>query len=443
MAEHSKLLSPSASGLWLECTGQPQALVDAVKEGTVPPDRSSAAADLGTFKHDLAEQVFLGMRGKNEPPLHIPEGMEWNEFDWSEVVTAVEAAEDFLSTAGASAIVSTEMMVGFKDWRSDCFGTSDLSCFDPERMELRIGDYKFGRVRVSAEGNTQMKIYALALLETLSDKYPDIYESVDTIHMAIFQPKIGHEAVVATISMEELLKWDKITLSITQKNILGVDGYSMTGLTAGPHCADKYCDLLMTGTCPVAVQQVEFMLDEILDLDEGAPTVIMNSTNLPHFIKLMRNESLIKKTLESAFAMATSAALNGEKVEGFKLVQGKGRRAWTDEKAAQKYLKGKIPKDAQFESKFITAPKAEIKLKQAGKLDSPRSKNVFQKQVTWFEGKQVLVKESDPREEIIINAQEEIEEFFDLDENDFDISDLEVTADSDDSIDDLLDDLLS
>lgn len=402
MSEHSKLLSPSASGLWTICTAMPQAVLNAnfVRE-------DSAASLDGTYKHDLSESMYLGNIDQGDKP----SDMDVN--DWDEVLKAVDAANKFFQDLPEDIEVGTEAKVGFKGWRRDCFGTADLTAFDQRAGVLYVGDYKFGRVRVEAENNTQMLVYALAYLETTFtlQELDRILPAIKEVRLGIIQPKISRDPLVWKLTGAELREWDKTVLQPAQSKIVkGIGEF-----VSGPHCGTKYCKLQKAGACPKALEAVEDLVGELIDLDTGATKMETKSSNLDRLLRIMKHDDLIRKTLDVAFALATDEAKAGNKVEGYKLVKGKGRRKWADEDKAKKFLKGKLKKAEQFTEKFLTAPQAETKLKQAGKLDITRSKNLFEEQIEWTEGKPILVPDTDSREEIVMNQQEEIEDFFGLD----------------------------
>lgn len=415
MSKHSKLQSPSASGIWMVCTAQPQALANADIERS-----SSAASEMGTWKHDLSEDMMLGLVTKDDKPADM-------EFmDWNEVLVAVNCAKEFLSDLEPGDDVAYEHEVGLKDWRADCFGTSDITGFKRSKGIVYIGDYKFGRVRVPAS-SSQLLIYGRAYIEYLKDKYGDqIVNEIKELRFAVIQPKVSHSADVHTMDMLDFMKWDEEQLIPAQKEVLEGRGR----FVPGPHCTEKFCTLGMAGACPHALSQVDDLVEDMVDLEKGEQKFELNAHTLERMLPILKNRHLIEKTIAAGFALAHSMAMDGKEVPGFKLVKGKGKRSWVDEEKAKKYLTGKIPKAEMFKETFLTAPQAEAKLKASGKLEHTRSKNLFEEQIEWAEGRPILVPESDKREALHVNQQDELDEF----------ADTITSTEEAESFDDLLDD---
>jgi len=414
MAEHSKLMSPSASALWTVCTAMPQALIDANLAY-----QSSADADLGTLKHEYAEQIFLGLWDRKNIPdelVNFP-GVDDPVMEWNEVLIAEEAATQLLKDVSDKAYIRTEMSVAMDGWRKDCFGTSDIVCYDPcnpvtKQGKLYVVDYKFGRVRVNAFGNSQLGIYAIAAIETLEKIFPDIRQKLGHVSMGVIQPKTGRGYSASTELASAMYEWDETFLKPAQKAVLSGE----TKFVPGPHCSDKYCKLHRADKCPHIQQEIQNVTDEFFNLDLGAIKAEPSRDNIDFFRKLMKYDKLISKTIEKAWAVATDMALDGEKVEGFKLVLGQSRRKFKDEKDAEEFLRRKgIPKDQRYKSSLITAPQAEAVLKKEGKLDSDRTKKAFEDLIEWTEAKKVLVPEDDPREAVsFATIQDEVDEMYDL-----------------------------
>ena len=91
-----------------------------------------------------------------------------------------------------------EQTVKFDEYVPEGFGTSDVIIISDGLMD--VVDLKYGKgVPVSAEGNPQMKLYALGCYLALSWAY-----DISTIRMNIFQPRLDSIST-ATITRAELL----------------------------------------------------------------------------------------------------------------------------------------------------------------------------------------------------------------------------------------------
>lgn len=400
---HSKLMSPSASHKWIPCTAMPQALIDS----GIDTSRSGPEAELGTTKHEYAREVFLGLCSRDIPQQF--KDMDGGDLEWNEVLVAVDALEAVVAQCSGNIVILTEFEVAMDGFRSDCFGTADIVIYDIDTRILYIIDFKFGRVRVSCIENPQLMIYAIAALITLEKDYPDIRQNVAMITTGVIQPKVSHAMTSWTQPIQDLMKWDAEVLLPAQNEII----YGIGTFNPGPHCGDHYCDLHMAGNCPASTKLVDDFVTDLIDNSGKERMVIEKDWSSIH--RLLENEKTIIKAIEAAWKAVNEAQLDGENIPGFKLVKGKGSRKWADEEAAKKYLKGKLTKDALYKETFITAPQAEIKLKEAGKLDNTRSVNLFQAQIQYNEGKVISVLDTDTRQEVeFTSVTETIENEFDI-----------------------------
>lgn len=380
MAEHSRLLSPSASHLWIPCTAQPQAIIDACLDR----GESSEAASRGSTQHHWAEKAFLGeIDLKSTPPGDL------TSEEWNEVGVAVNAALQIKETCSDKTIIFTERQVKFSGWRAECFGTADIVFVDPVEKKVIVVDYKFGRTRVNVISNPQLMIYALIVLELLGSKV-----EVERVFMSIIQPKISHGYSMFTCTPAHLKEWDEKTLAPAQHEILEGRGR----FVIGNHCGDHYCALNKAGKCPAMNKEVDDLAAEYLD-SQLQPVVTPNSSNIDFFLRLMRMEPALTQLMKAAFAVATDAAKDGEEIPGFKLVRGRKHRRFIDKAQADEFLRKKgAKKEERYESKLITPSQAHDLLTRLGKLDSPKALGAFNELIETPLGDLVLVPDTDARE---------------------------------------------
>ena len=106
---------------------------------------------------------------------------------------------------------------------------------------------------------------------------------------------------------------------------------------------------------------------------------------------------LIQSWLKDLGATAHDALLSGEKIPGYKLVEGRaGPRKWSDEGKAEKLLKGwKVPAEVRYVKSLISPTAAEKLVKQKTlTADQWRDQNSV---ITREPGKLTVVPESDKR----------------------------------------------
>ena len=304
MAKHA-LLSASSMHRILECP--PSARLCANIE-----DRASPYAQQGTDAHELCEYKVLSALGKaghdptEELEFYDAEMESCTEEYRNYVMEQLEEAKKFCKDP----IVLVEQRLDFSKWVPDGFGTGD--CLIVADDVLHIIDFKYGLgVLVEAEHNPQMMCYALGAL----DIYDGIYD-IKTVKMTIFQPRRDNVST-CTMSKEELLTWADTVLSPTAK--LAYEGKGE--FKAGEHCV--FCKL--KATCR---KRAEYNL-ELAKYDFEMPATLEDTeiaAILPRLDNLVSWANDIKE-------YALQQALSGTKYDGYKVVEGKSNRKYTDESA--------------------------------------------------------------------------------------------------------------
>ena len=307
------VLSASGSKRWLSCP--PSARLERKF-----PDKAGEAAQEGTLAHALAEARIrhrLGEISENGLTLRIDNirhdalySHEMGEY----VSEYVDLCIEKINEAHGTALV--EERLDFSRWVKNGFGTGDMVIIGDGILE--IVDLKYGKgVPVSAEGNTQMQLYALGAIE----QYGYIYD-FDHVRMSIFQPRNGGLST-QLMSAEELLAWGESIKPIAELAYEGKGDFK-----AGDHCrfcrAAAQCKALADYNLEIA--KLEFRDADLLTDDEV-------SSVLERVDGLVRYAEKIK-----TFALAE--ALKGHKWPGFKIVAGRSNRKITDEAKAVKLLRG-------------------------------------------------------------------------------------------------------
>lgn len=304
MPKHA-FLSASASHRWLNCP--PSALACAEAE-----ERASPYAQQGTDAHALCEYKVLTSLGIPTPdPTNALENydaeMEYCAEEYSNyVMEQVEQAKQLCTDPK----VLIEERLDFSRWVPDGFGTGD--CVIVADKELHIIDFKYGLgVLVEAEDNPQMMCYALGALDT----YDGIYD-IETVKMTIFQPRRDNVST-AIMDKQALLEWAENTLAPTAKMAHTGEGE----FKAGDHC--QFCRIKATcrkrAEYNLELAKYDFEMPNKLDVHEIAAI-------LPRIDDLISWGNDIKD-------YALQQALSGVKYEGYKVVEGKSNRKYTDEEA--------------------------------------------------------------------------------------------------------------
>lgn len=302
MTNHA-LLSASSSHRWIHCP--PSAKLCAEQD-----DRASPYAQQGTDAHELCQYKVEHALGRN-----VKDPTENLEFFDSEMDNCsdsycsyvMEGLEDIKSHCPDPEIM-VEQHLDFSKWVPQGFGTGD--CIIVGDDVLHVIDYKHGLgIIVSAEKNSQMMCYALGALEI----FDGIYD-IHTIKMTIFQPRRDNISTY-TITKDELLKWAEQVLAPTAALAIKGEG----DFRAGDHC--QFCRI--KATCR---KRAEYNM-ELAKYDFQAPANLNESEIadiLPKIDDLVSWANDIKE-------YALQQALSGVKYTGFKVVEGKSNRKYTDD----------------------------------------------------------------------------------------------------------------
>ena len=206
--------------------------------------------------------------------------------------------------------VLVEQRLDFSKWVPEGFGTGD--CLIVADDVLHIIDFKYGLgVLVEAEDNPQMMCYSLGAL----DIYDGIYD-ITSVKMTIFQPRRENVSTF-TIKKEDLLKWADDFLKPTAELAFNGEGE----FKAGDHCT--FCKA--KATCR---KRAEYNL-ELAKYDFEMPASLSETeiaAILPKIDDLTAWAADIKE-------YALQQALSGTEYPGFKVVEGRANRKYTDEEA--------------------------------------------------------------------------------------------------------------
>lgn len=297
------LLSPSASHRWIECP-------PSVRLTEFMEDKSSAYADEGTLAHSIAENKLNNYLGYSDKSVKC-EDTSMNEYT-DDYVAFV--AEQMRVLNNPSAFV--EQRVDCSRYVPECFGTCDALIISDG--VLHICDLKYGTgVKVDAVGNDQLRIYALGALEMFSCLY-----DISTVRMSIFQPRLSH-CDTWELPIDELLKWADEVLVPAAKLAWNGEGE----FKAGDHC--RFCKA--KSNCR---KRAEFNL-ELAHYDFEPPATLDNIEIAAILAKADELVSWVTDVKEYALRQA----LSGVTYDGFKVVEGRSNRKYTDENAVVETVK--------------------------------------------------------------------------------------------------------
>lgn len=327
MAKKHALLSASGAARWLSCP--PSAKLEATL-----PESTSTYAQEGTDAHEVAEittRYWLGEISEMDFENQIAEfakssayyNAEMQEYanDYAKFIS--EKAKELRDTCD-DALVELEVRLDFSAWVKNGFGTGD--CVIIADGWIEVVDFKYGKgYRVDATGNPQMRLYALGALA----QYAQLYD-VENVRMTIFQPRISGVQSSDEISVADLLNWAEAYVKPRAKL-----AYAGKGEFGPSEEACKFCR---------AKEQCRARAEHNLKLFDDAPDALLLTPDEAGAI--LEKAKDIKKWLADLENLVSKTLFALEPVEGWKLVEGRSNRAFTDTLAVAKALKAAGYEDA-------------------------------------------------------------------------------------------------
>ena len=369
------ILSASSSDRWLHCP--PSARLCEAYE-----DKGSDYAAEGTDAHALCEYRLKQALGiPAEDPI---ENLSWYNEEMEECAAGYTAyVVDLLETAKqtcSDTVVMIEQRVDFSRWVQDGFGTAD--CILIADGVLNIVDYKHGKgVEVSAEGNTQLSLYSLGALEI----FDGIYD-IDTVRMTIYQPRKANISIFE-MSKDALLTWADTEL--TEKARLAYEGQG--NFSCGEWC--RFCkakaECRERAIYNLRLAQYDFLNPALLQ-DEEIADILGRIDALTSWASDVKEYAL-------------QQAISGKEWTGWKLVEGRSNRKYTNEAAVAATVEG-----AGFDpyERKVLGVTAMQKL-----LGKTRFEELLAPYIEKPQGKPTLVPESDKRPAMNTAKNDFMEEF--------------------------------
>ena len=360
------LLSASSSHRWLNCN--PSARLE--REFA---DRETVAAAEGTAAHALAEhKLKRRLKLRSERPV--------SPFDTDEMETCTDDYADFVMEQvtkerrrDPDTQVFIEQRLDFSCYVPEGFGTGD--CLIVSRGRIHIIDFKFGQgLLVDSEENPQMMLYALAALKQYEEQY-----QIKKVKLTIFQPRRENVSTWET-TVAKLKKWaTKDLVPKAQKAFRG----------EGEYCPGEWCIF-----CKAAVKCRARADDKLrLAQSEFKMPPLLTDAEIEDVLAKLPD---IKKWADEIQEYALAKALAGKEWTGFKLVEGRSVRKYTDERAVIEAANAAGYHDI-YKQSLISITEME---KLMGKAEFSK---VLGALVTKPQGKPTLVPDTDKRQAITVS----------------------------------------
>ena len=319
--EKHALLSASSAARWLHCTAAPRFEAQF-------PESTSEYAEEGRLAHAICElkvikhfttaikprEFAAKLKELKQDPLYQDEMDKTSDL-------YIEHLSERAMRYSERPNITAEVRVDFSDYVPEGFGTCDCVMIGGDT--LSITDYKHGKgVPVSAEGNPQMRLYALGALKRYAPVYGD---SIKQVCMTIEQPRIQTDPSSEMITVEELRAWGESIKPIAAKAYMGIGTFA-----PGEHC--RFCR--GKAQCRARAEQ-NTALEEFKDCAPQSAAKegqgVLTDEEVGEL--LIQGQELVKwyKDLEE---YALSTILGGGTIAGWKAVAGRSIRAFADQDAA-------------------------------------------------------------------------------------------------------------
>lgn len=308
MAHHSRIVGGSTAKRVIACPGS-VALVD-----KMPPKPSSKYADEGTLLHDVIAKVLDSQSDDARPEDYL--GMQYEDIILTEDLIERKlhpALARFDELCGAEGMdYAVESVVDFGDFLPDVFGSADVLGRIGDRAY--VVDWKFGDgVPVDAEENYQLMFYAAAAMRTKATQW--VFKGCTEVELVIIQPP-SMKRWVTTVDRIKRFEGELAAA-------VGVALKPDAPLAAGDHC--RWC--AAKPLCPVMTGALDRVAKENLDL--------MPVDQIAHYLdQLPMLENFIKELQQLAHGLMEE----GKAIPGWKLVNKRATRQWTDEQKASKFM---------------------------------------------------------------------------------------------------------
>lgn len=377
------LLSPSAAHRWLNC---PKSL----RAEEPFPDSTSDAAVEGTIAHALCALLLLqlkqnGVYNTEDAVFYAetqPDNYTKEDFEKFYTPDMLSHAEDYANYVWSTyqkelkgtpdAVLMVETDIDLSSYGEGMHGTTDSAIVSDNN--LHIFDFKYGRgVRVEAEENPQMMIYALGNV----GRYGGMY-AFGQVEMTIYQPRISNISSF-DLSRSDLLKWGDLTLKPK-----AADAYNNKGkFAAGPWC--KFCKAKAVCKTLARYCTDSYITNKEKSVDE------LSQGDIRDIIKMSND---ITSWLDAVKDFASKQLQDGHPIEGLKLVEGRSTRKYADEGKVATILHDNGFEDEQIYDK---------KLKTITSMTKTLTKKVFDAllsdEIIKPHGSPTLAMSDDPRPE--------------------------------------------
>lgn len=334
--EKHALLGASSAHIWTKCTAMPRATEHIEDKGSIYAVEGTVAHALGELKlrkyfiEPMSKRTYNTRANKlKKIELHDESGTVrdpstyWAEMDEC-TDQYLDKVKELVLSRKQKPFVTLEQRLDFSRWVPEGFGTGD--CIIIGEGWLDVVDYKHGKGQyVEVANNTQLKLYALGALIMFGTLY-----DIQNVRLNICQPRKSNIASWE-ISKPDLLAWADTISPVAQAAFYGFGEFA-------PSEDCRFCKI--NGSCKAQAESSFAVIKDAAKATNGihlpTPPVnpVMPDAEVAHYLDQIRalNVAGWIKKLE---AYAVDRLLGGNDVPGYKLVEGRTSRIFSDAEAVK------------------------------------------------------------------------------------------------------------
>lgn len=338
-SKHARL-NCSSSERWINCPGS-------VILGEQFPQTSSKYADEGTIAHAVLEATIKddakAYKRAQDKAVDFYSRYPELEDSWKSIESNIAEMYDWIQEQYQKEILEdeaaqlySEQQVDLSEYIPGGFGTTDVTL--ARTGFIHIIDLKYGKgVRFEAEGNPQLRLYALGMLEML-----DMIYDIKRIRMTIYQPRLENIST-DEISASDLREWGNEVIRPAAKLALTTDA---------PFHAGTWCRF-----CPAAKACKERAAHNL----ELEAYMQRNTLSDDEIGEVLGRVDELTKWAEDLKACALEKLQEGENIPGWKVVEGRSVRKFKADEQTIVETAGKagFAKPMLYETKMISLPQME------------------------------------------------------------------------------------
>lgn len=402
MTEYHASLSPSGASRWMACPGS------AVLEAPLPDQDNTYSAE-GTAAHIIAARCLTQHTSARD---YLGESLKVSE-RYSFIVDSDMArhVDDYVALVrelaeGKTLLVEQRVPIGHITGEQDAGGTSDAIIVDAKNRHITVVDLKYGvGLKVDAQENPQLQLYALGairLCETLAE--------FDHASMVIHQPRLNHVSQWEDVPVADLERFAETVAAAGDNTRVAQRKHEDPGIDANAwadaylHPGEDTCKFCKAkAICPALLASVvEITSGGVATAEDFAEFKVdkPNKDTGDNYLSIaMGKVAQVEQWCKAVRAEAERRLVAGDKIDGWKLVEGKlGNRVWTSELEAEQALKKlRLKTDEIWVRKLVSPTGVEKLLKRT----KPKQWEALQEHITRAAGALSVAPATDPRPALV------------------------------------------